>query len=229
MPVAGRRGSVPALAALVAFLVLASPIEASARTTHRAGVFDFYVLALSWSPTYCLTAGDGANQRQCAAKSEGGAGHGFIVHGLWPQYERGYPEHCATRLPDRVPSELGRGLLDIAPSMGLIGHMWRKHGTCSGLSQAGYLKAVRDAFDRIAIPDALDGTDDPAQLSSGAVEDAFITANPGMTRAGIAARCAGGRLQEVRICLTDTFEFRACREVDAAGCRAGSLKVPPPL
>jgi ribonuclease T2 len=222
MAVAGRRGSVLAL------LVLALPFEASARTAHRAGVFDFYVLALSWSPTYCLTAGDGADRRQCAARSEGGAGHGFIVHGLWPQFESGYPEHCATRLPGRVPTELGRGLLDIVPSMGLIGHMWRKHGTCSGLSQADYLEAVRAAFDSIAIPDALDGIDDPARLPSGAIEDAFIAANPGMTRAGIATRCASGRLQEVRICLTDTFAFRACREVDAAGCRAGSLAVPQP-
>lgn len=226
MPV--DRWRLSALAALVALLAIASSPAAAAQRGDRAGDFDFYVLALSWSPTYCLTAGDEADRRQCAAKSAGGAGHGFIVHGLWPQFESGYPEHCATRLPGRVPTELGRDLLDIVPSMGLIGHMWRKHGTCSGLSQADYLTAVRAAFDRIVIPDALDGADDPARLSSGAVEDAFVTANPGMTRAGVATRCAGERLQEVRICLTDTFEFRACREVDAAGCRAGSLAVPQP-
>ena len=224
MPFAGRRGPVHVLTALFAVFFLSSSADAFARSAHRAGVFDFYVLALSWSPTYCLTAGGEADQRQCGD----GAGHGFIVHGLWPQFESGYPEHCATRLPGRVPTELGRGLLDIVPSMGLIGHMWRKHGTCSGLSQAEYLKAVRDAFDSVAIPDALDGTDDPERLSSGAIEDAFIAVNPGMARAGVAARCTSGRLQEVRICLTDTFEFRACREVDAAGCRAGSLAVPPP-
>lgn len=224
MPVDRWRGAVHVLAAILLVLVLAAPAAAPARTTYRAGAFDFYVLALSWSPTYCLTAGDGADQRQCAA----GAGHGFIVHGLWPQFERGYPEHCRTRLPDRVPRELGQGLLDIVPSMGLIGHMWRKHGTCSGLSQAAYLKAVRDAFDSVAIPDTLDGVEDPARLSPGAIEDAFVGANPGMTHAGIAARCTGGRLQEVRICLTHTFDFRACREIDAGGCLAGSLAVPAP-
>lgn len=46
-----------------------------------AGVFDYYVLSLSWSPTFCLTH---QNDSQCSGK-----GYGFVLHGLWPQYARG--------------------------------------------------------------------------------------------------------------------------------------------
>ncbi|MCB1968558.1 MAG: ribonuclease, partial [Candidatus Accumulibacter sp.] len=52
--------------------------------------FDFYVLALSWSPAYCLIEGDRANKQQCAEERD----LGFVVHGLWPQFESGYPEFC---------------------------------------------------------------------------------------------------------------------------------------
>jgi ribonuclease I len=46
-----------------------------------AGVFDYYLLTLSWSPTFCLTHKDDA---QCSGK-----GYGFVLHGLWPQYAKG--------------------------------------------------------------------------------------------------------------------------------------------
>ena len=77
-------------------------------SADQSGKFDFYVLALSWSPTYCLNEGRGRNDRtQCG----GDKAHGFIVHGLWPQFDNGYPEYCPTRLSDRVPDTLGRSLL----------------------------------------------------------------------------------------------------------------------
>ena len=34
------------------------------------------------------------------------------------------------------------------------------------------------------------------------VEEAFVKANPGLSRAGIAVTCGGPRLSEVRICLS---------------------------
>ena len=53
----------------------------NARAQSVAGVFDYYLLALSWSPTFCLTHQKDA---QCSGK-----GYGFVLHGLWPQYTRG--------------------------------------------------------------------------------------------------------------------------------------------
>ncbi|HSX74729.1 MAG TPA: ribonuclease T(2) [Shinella sp.] len=185
--------------------------------------FDFYVLSLSWSPTWC--AGNDADGRtqQCRR----GEDNGFIVHGLWPQNERGYPEFCPTRQPDRVPESLGRTVLDIIPSMGLIGHQWRKHGSCSGLGQKDYFAVTRAAFERVAIPAALTPQRGGSRLSPDAVEAAFIAANPGLDRKGIAVTCEGGRLEEVRICMTADLSFRTCPAVDRAGCRAKSIDQPP--
>ncbi|WP_245415133.1 ribonuclease T2 family protein [Hoeflea marina] len=195
-----------------------SPVPAD---LPRGKGFDFYVLALSWSPSYCLGA-DAGGGGQCASGRE----LGFVVHGLWPQFEHGYPQYCASALSERVTEAAGAPMLDLVPSMGLLGHMWRKHGLCAGLSQQDFFRVTRAARARIAIPQVF--ADSPRNLSSTAAESAFVDANPGMSRTGIAAVCKGGRLQEVRICLTHALEFRACREVDAAGCQAGSLAVPPP-
>jgi ribonuclease T2 len=187
--------------------------------------FDFYVLALSWSPTYCLNEGrDRGNRTQCGDDRA----HGFIVHGLWPQFDSGYPEYCPSRESDRVSDRLGRVVMDITPSMGLIGHMWRKHGTCSGLDQADYFGVVRAARDTVAVPDLFDTMTKQQMLSTEAVEKAFVETNPGLARDAIATVCQGGQLREVRICLTKSLAFRSCPEVDRSGCRAGSVSVPPP-
>ncbi len=74
-----------------------------------------------------------------------------MVNGLWPQYERGYPQDCATGERD-VPNNALRSLYDIMPSAGLIRHQWRKHGSCAGLSQSDYFKVVRKARNVIAVP-----------------------------------------------------------------------------
>ncbi|MDP3523950.1 MAG: ribonuclease [Hoeflea sp.] len=186
--------------------------------------FDFYVLALSWSPAYCEVEGTNANRDQCAE----GRNLGFVVHGLWPQFDTGYPEFCPTRQPDRVPAGLGRDYLDIVPSMGLIGHQWRKHGTCSGLSQKDYFKVLRAAQARIRVPEAFAPDRLPAEIDAMETEDAFVAANPGMARAGIAVTCQRGLLREVRICLTPSLGFRDCPEVDRNGCRMDNLTVPEP-
>lgn len=185
--------------------------------------FDFYVLSLSWSPTWCEENDSGGKTQQCRRGND----HGFIVHGLWPQNDRGYPEFCRTREPDRVPENLGRTVLDIIPSMGLVGHQWRKHGSCSGLSQKDYFAVTRAAFERIRIPEGLEPARDSLRLSPEDLEQAFIAANPGLDRKGIAVTCAGGQLEEVRVCMTPDLSFRPCPEVDRTACRAKSIEQPP--
>lgn len=198
------------------------PQASESRAAVPAGKgFDFYVLSLSWSPSWCAENDDAGQSEQCRK----GGGYGFIVHGLWPQYERGYPEFCPSRQPDRVPEGLGRAMTDIIPSMGLVGHQWRKHGSCSGLAQKDYFATVRAARERIAIPADLPRTKN--RLRPEAVEQAFLAANPGIERRGIAVTCEGGLLSEVRICLTPALSFRPCPEVDRAACRAKTVELPP--
>src|SRR5436853_4552929 len=71
-------------AAVLAGLAGAVPPAGAA---DRPGDFDFYVLALSWSPSYCEVEGGRADRVQCAP----GEDLGFIVHGLWAQREHGFP------------------------------------------------------------------------------------------------------------------------------------------
>nr|WP_230980359.1 ribonuclease [Oryzicola mucosus] len=184
--------------------------------------FDFYVLSLSWSPSYCEAEGKDANRQQC----EGGRPYAFVVHGLWPQFERGYPENC-----DTVEGDIGqavlRGLYDIMPSAGLIRHQWRKHGSCSGLEQDDYFRVLRKARDKITIPPEYERVDRHISISPGAAEAAFLKANPGMPRDGVAVTCDRRYLREVRICMTKDLDYRACPEVDARACRAAHVFMPP--
>ncbi|MDH4440476.1 MAG: ribonuclease T(2) [Rhizobium sp.] len=185
--------------------------------------FDFYVLSLSWSPTFCDSDAGADNPAQCGS----GKRFGWVVHGLWPQNERGYPQDCETAEGSRVADRIARGIMDIMPGMGLIGHQWRKHGSCSGLSMADYFSLVREAYETITIPPQFRSVQQPMQTSPAIVEQAFIRSNPGLTRSAVAVTCDRQRIDEVRICLDTSLRFRACPEVDGRSCKRSDLTVPP--
>lgn len=203
--------------------LLAGAASAAERGGDRAGQFDFYVLSLSWSPTFCATDAGHRSQQQCGD----GKDFAFIVHGLWPQYEKGYPDFCPSRESDRVSQSLGRTMFDIMPSMGLIGHEWRKHGLCTGLSQSDYFSTIRKAYQAVHMPADLAGGHQMQTFTPTQIEDKFVAANPGMTRHGISTACEGSRLEEVRICLTKDLNFRDCEQVDRDGCKGGQISLPP--
>ncbi len=185
--------------------------------------FDFYVLSLSWSPTWCDDNDPSGKTGQCQI----GSNRGLIVHGLWPQNDRGYPDFCPTRQSDRVPEAFGRQYLDLIPSMGLIGHQWRKHGTCSGLSQQDYFAVTRAARERVVLPEELRAPLREISLSVSAIEADFVARNPGMTSNAVAVTCEGKRLEEIRICFDKGLNFRPCPEVDRQACRRDTVILPP--
>ncbi|WP_051242411.1 ribonuclease T2 family protein [Stappia stellulata] len=215
-----RRAQVLVGAFLLSLVLFAAP---DARA-ERAGAFDFYVLSLSWSPSYCARSGRNADPRQCRAAKP----HRFIVHGLWPQYERGYPDFCDGSGPRDPSYETVRDMLDIMPSRDLVRHQWRKHGSCSGLAPDAYFDLTREAFAKIRIPAAFRTIESGSRMDAGAVETAFRLANPGLDDGAMAVSCQHGRLSEVRICLTRDLEFRSCRAVDRRGCRQRQIHVPAP-
>jgi len=193
------------------------------RTPVPAGSgFDFYVLALSWSPSYCAAEGAKANRQQC----DSGRPYGFVVHGLWPQYERGYPQDCDTSQPRDVPYAVARQLSDIMPSIGLVTYQWRKHGACSGLSQKDYFAVMRAAVGRISIPSAYRQPTSRPAVDPRVVERAFLSANTGLPEDGIALTCDRDYLREVRICLTKDLGFRSCPEVEQSSCRKRAVEMP---
>lgn len=184
------------------------------------GAFDFYVLALSWSPGFCAAQDHGRQRAQCDI----GAGLGFVVHGLWPQNERGYPTECGTaRTPSRIAVEGARGLY---PDEGLARFQWRRHGTCSGKSPTDYYADVRKAREAVKVPAGFQSPDRDQTWTPVDLERAFVAANPGLRADMVAVACRGRLLQEVRICFQkDLRGFRSCPEVDRSGCRTREITV----
>mgnify|MGYP000876621822 CR=1 FL=1 len=196
----------------------------SPRGASRPGDFDFYVLSLSWSSGFCATGGADKGKSQCSR----GAGLGFVVHGLWPQYERGFPQDCGpSRSPSRVALDQAEGLF---PDIGLARYEWRKHGTCSGKSPADYFADVRRARDSVVIPQQFERARGDQDMSPAAILRAFETANPRLRPGMAAVGCRSGVLQEVRFCMSkDLRDFRPCPEVARSSCRTGQINVPGPL
>ncbi len=214
---------------VVAFWVLAlstaGDLQAQDRRQNQPGQFDFYVLALSWSPSFCEASQERAPNRapdqQCGERP-----YSFVVHGLWPQYERGFPEFCQQPAP-RLDRNIVSGMLDLMPAPRLIFNEWDKHGTCSGLPARGYFETIRKARAVVKIPDVYIEPERALTVTPKEVEDAFVGANPGLTADAIAVTCDSRRLSEVRICLSKDLKFHACAEVSKRACRRDRLQMPP--
>lgn len=186
------------------------------------GTFDFYVLALSWSPAYC--AGPGG-RRDRDGQCRPGRGLGFVVHGLWPQYERGYPSNCGA-FPRALTPDAMAAAGEIMPSEGLARNEWRTHGTCSGLDPTSYFKAVRRAREAVIIPDAYRKPSSPQDTSPIEIAREFSSANKGLRPDMMAVTCQRGQLQEVRICFSkDLRGFTSCPDVARSGCRSRNIEI----
>lgn len=199
---------------LIAVIAALCWADAARAEGDRAGDFDYYVLSLSWSAAWCALEGDARDDPQC----EDGRGLTFILHGLWPQNEDGWPSFCRTveRDPSRAQTA---AMADIMGGAGLSFYQWKKHGRCSGLSAEGYFRTAREAFGSIKIPDLFAGVDRPLTLPVSVIEEAFLEANPRLSRDQITITCKEGLIQEARICLTRDLATRRCGQDVIRDCR----------
>ncbi len=241
----------------VASLAAIGGAHAQGDRSARPGDFDYYVLTLNWSPTYCAgREEDGGNDRGRTRYEDNGYGGGyrffddrrsrrdsgteqqcngtrpyaFVLHGLWPQYERrGWPESCRTDSRPWVPNELIDRMLDIMPSRQLVIHEYKKHGTCSGLDPRGYFAAARKAYSSIRIPDEFQDLTKPLRVGPEEVRRAFLDVNRGLTPDMVQIVCLRNRLQEVRICMTKDLQPRPCAEGDQKRrlCNYDTVTMPP--
>ncbi len=185
----------------------AAPIPTTGkRVPNTPGDFDFYVLSLSWSPDFCASNDD---PQQCSV----GRKLGFVLHGLWPQYTRGYPADCSN-VP--LSRNVQQQFPNLYPSASLSTHEWAKHGTCSGLTPVDYMALAKTLKESIVIPPAYR---QPATAFRSTVDDlkaSFVEANSGLSEDALAVQCSGsGRfLQELRVCFSREGQPIACsREV----------------
>ena len=187
---------------LFALMALLAP---PAHAQDEAGDFDYYVLSLSWSPNWCTLEGDARNSPQCDTSLD----HGWILHGLWPQYEEGWPQDCFS---SHSPPSRGQtnDMADIMGTSGLAWHQWNKHGTCSGLASGDYFALARFAYEEVTRPQILRDLDRAVTLPARLIEEAFLRDNPQLSSNGITVTCKQGYIQEARICLSRDLEPRTC-------------------
>ncbi|TMV89086.1 ribonuclease T [Thioclava sp. BHET1] len=200
--------------ALLAVIALCLSASLSQAEGERAGDFDYYVLSLSWSPTWCATTGDARRSPQCDGRHD----FSFVLHGLWPQNESGWPSYCRTGARDPSKQETA-AMQDIMGTPGAAWYQWKKHGRCAGLPAKTYFETARKAFDSITIPKVLAQLNRDVRLPASVVEQAFIEANPGLKPDEITITCDQGRIQEARICLTKDLAPRRCGHDTIRDCK----------
>jgi ribonuclease T2 len=181
--------------------VLAALLSLSACAAEAPPPFDYYVLSLSWSPEYCASEAR-PKDPQCVRP------YAFVVHGLWPQYERGWPKDCGRG--EYLSNELIANAMQFMPSKPLVIHEWRKHGVCSGLSAARYFDTAERAYRSITIPARFTALEQPLSTTVQQIEAAFLAANPKLSPDMIATQCRGRHLQELRLCMTPDLQPRRC-------------------
>lgn len=211
---------------LVAILaVMLGGLVADAKTQRPQdvpGEFDYYVLSLSWSPSFCMTPAGKKHPEQC------GPGHsfGFVVHGLWPQFAQGgFPSTCSAT--KEVPRDIVERMMPLMPSEELIEHEWEKHGTCSGLDVEQYFGTAEQAFKNLQIPEVLQAPTKPVAGAVTSIERVFIEANPGLDSSEIAVVCNGKNVSEIRICLDKDLKLRSCGNDVRDSCKTSRAFFPP--
>ena len=193
------------------------------------GRFDYYSMVLSWSPTFCADNPRSTGDPQCGRRAD--RPYAFVLHGLWPQYERGFPNSCPT--PDRpfVTERTINGILDVMPSRPLVIHEYRKHGVCSGLAPDAYFDFARKLFHKVKIPARFNAPQTNQMVDTSAVIGEFVAANPGLRPDMVAVSCGGpgNRLKDVRVCFSREGEFRTCggNENQRRMCNSPRVFVPP--
>lgn len=200
------------------FSLAAARHRRSAPVEGTPGQFDYYLLTLSWAPTYCLIHPN--DHSECAHK-----GYGFVLHGLWPQFDAGgYPENCALDTSLSPAAEaVGRS---VYPSPSLMRHEWQRHGTCSGLEAVDYFRTADRALASVRIPSSLSAPATAATLTSAQITAGFLAANVSMPEGSLTVACSRGELSEVRLCLSRDLKLRACGRGVRTSCPSGPIEVP---
>jgi ribonuclease T2 len=199
------------------------PQEESGR--NPPGRFDYYLLVLGWSPTYCASERHDRSDQQCETQHP----RSFVLHGLWPQYERGWPKDCATGARPWVPRPVIDKMLDVMPSTHLIIHEYQTHGTCSGLGPTEYFSAARELYDRVRIPSRYADPATRLEASPDEIERDFVAANPWLKPDMMAVACRGEDLLDVRFCFGRDLAPRPCgaNEDEKRLCRQDTVSLRP--
>ena len=141
-----------------------------------------YTLALSWSPEFCKPRkGRPQHARQCNGRD---GLFGLVVHGLWPNSGRSWPQWCT------------------APRQPL--------GSCMAQRPATYFKVTRILWQGLRFPD-FDRVSREDDLTAGIIRRRFVDANHGWKPDAVGVLLnSRGWLEELRLCYDKRFMPTAC-------------------
>ncbi len=165
-----------------------------------------YTLALSWSPEFCKgRETKRADALQCSGRN---GRFGFVLHGLWPESGRTWPQWCPTRnRPTGI--DIARQLC-LTPSARLVAHQWAKHGACMVKRPETYFKVSRILWNSLRWPD-YDRISRQKGLTVGDIRKAFLTANPGWKAEALGVHLDDkGWLEEFKLCYGRNFMPTRC-------------------
>ena len=167
-----------------------------------------YTLAMSWSPEFCKPREDSrAHRIQCSGDN---GRFGLIVHGLWPDGARSWPQYCP--VSRKLSPAEARQNLCMMPSTRLMSHQWNKHGSCMTGRPETYFKITRILWNSLRKPD-YDFLSRREGLTAGDIRRAFADANgryvqPAHVGVKLNSR---GWLEELRLCYGKDFMPTRCK------------------
>lgn len=203
---------------LAALIPSASAQEGHPGRENTPGVFDYYVLSLSWSPEHCVSSRNAKRDLQCSPRKH----LGFVVHGLWPQYLSGYPEFCTD---EQLSDDQAQNFLAALPTTRLIQHEWEKHGTCSGLRPQQYFNEAISFFGTVKLPDRYRHLSKPLVLSLDQFKASLLETNSNRDVSSIAVACDGRFLKEVEFCFEKNGNSRTCEADVRDSCAASTITI----
>lgn len=193
--------------AIIAFLALLAILQPSQAENQKSipGQFDYYVLSITWLPGYCASQ----NQRKPASICANSYRTGFVVHGLWPQYEKGWPQFCtAPQKPDRALLGAARNLYQ---DYRAADYQWRKHGACSGLAPKDYFDLTQEAAGKINLKPLEGQLQRQRYINWRQAGDILRKSNLGLGEGMFRVTAKRGQLQQIRVCLTKDLRYRSCK------------------
>lgn len=188
-------------------LILALAIRPGSGWRSAAGAdVDHFLLALTWSPSWCALRKD-PDHPQCDPARD----LGWVVHGLWPQWQEGWPEWCST---EETPStaDLSK-MADVMPTRSLANYQWRKHGSCTGWGPGAYANATLKASARVNRPQLNAG-----EWTAAEILQALQSANPGTPEDSFNIICRNSLVYEIRICLDRALHPISCPQSPHMRC-----------
>lgn len=125
---------------------------------HLAPV-DYYMLSLSWSPSFCeqqKQKNDGKIPAHLQFQCNQAAKFGWVIHGLWPQNANAqtigdHPRFCQGDLPP-VSEAVIKKYLPESPGASLLQGEWEKHGACAFNDAESYFAKQKELFRSLNLP-----------------------------------------------------------------------------